>query len=83
MPVTFGEVRGAGGWGGGKGQERIQNGMPHLTMGLYKMQTYCGLLFLGLENIGTFVVTFKSHNGTETEMPSLALGICEFHQSYF
>ena len=25
----------------------------------------------------------KSHNWTETEKPSLALGICEFHQSYF
>ena len=25
----------------------------------------------------------KSHNGTETETPSLALGICEFRQSYF
>ena len=25
--------------GGSEGQERIQNGMPHLTMGLYKMQT--------------------------------------------
>ena len=25
----------------------------------------------------------NSHNGTETETPNLALGICEFHQSYF
>ena len=25
----------------------------------------------------------KSHNGTETETSSLALGICEFHQTYF
>ena len=25
----------------------------------------------------------KSHNGTETETPSLALGTCEFQQSYF
>ena len=25
----------------------------------------------------------NSRNGTETEMPSLALGICESHQSYF
>lgn len=33
MPAIFGEV----GWGEGDGQERIQNGMPYLTMGLYKM----------------------------------------------
>ena len=25
----------------------------------------------------------NSHNVTETETPNLALGICEFHQSYF
>ena len=25
----------------------------------------------------------KSHNGTEMETSRLALGICEFHQSYF
>ena len=32
----------------------------------------------------TVVLRFdKSHNGTETETPSLALGVCEFHQSYF
>ena len=30
-----------------------------------------------------FFLGTKSHNGTETETPSLALGICEFHQSYF
>ena len=33
MPAIFGEV----GWGEGDGEERIQNGMPYLTMGLYKM----------------------------------------------
>ena len=35
MPAIFGKV----GWGEGDGQERIQNGMPYLTVGLYKMQT--------------------------------------------
>lgn len=55
MPAIFGEM----GWGEGDGQERIQNGMHYLTMGLYKMQTVdCRLLFLGLEHNGSVVVTF-------------------------
>ena len=35
MPAIFGET----GWWEGDGQDRIQNGMPYLTTGLYKMQT--------------------------------------------
>ena len=35
--------------------------------------------------LNSFIVPLliKSHNGAETETPSLTLGICEFHQSYF
>ena len=35
--------------------------------------------------MNSFIVPLliKSHNGTEKETPSLILGICEFHQSYF
>ena len=35
--------------------------------------------------MNSFIVPLliKSHNGTEKETPSLTLGICEFHQSYF
>ena len=39
-------------------------------------------LFNNLSNFNLFNGN-KSHNGTETETPSPALGICEFHQSYF
>ena len=36
-----------------------------------------------LGSLSAYFSSSKSHNGTETETPSLALGICEFHQSYF
>ena len=35
------------------------------------------------DNLSRNSCMYKSHNGTETERPSLARGICEFHQSYF
>ena len=41
------------------------------------------VVVVALKGLSDALYMYKSHNGTETERPSLARGICEFHQSYF